>query len=84
MYGPIKTPRKSKCCSTAGNNAKPDSIRRKFYRWFTDFEERFVANPDGMTYRPLAGHEEEIAYREAMRNMDMEILVNKRKAGRRN
>lgn len=86
-YGPIKTPRKSKCCpnecGTAGN-AKADSIRRKFYRWFPDFESRFVRNPDCMTYRPLAGHDEEVAYRKAMREKDKEILVHKRKVGRRN
>jgi hypothetical protein len=47
-YGPIATPRKSKhCpneCGTAGN-AKTHSIsfQRKIYRWFPDFESRFVS-----------------------------------------
>jgi hypothetical protein len=85
-YGPIKTSRKSKSCpdecGTAGS-AKSDSIRRKFYRWFPDFEERFQRNSDGLTYNPKAGHDEEIQYREAMRNMDKEILVHKRKVGRK-
>jgi hypothetical protein len=87
VYGPIKTPRKSKCypdeCGTAGN-VKADSIRRKFYRWFPDFETRFVRNTDSMSYKPLAGHDEEVAYRRTMRENDKEILVYKRKVGRRN
>jgi hypothetical protein len=88
-YGPIATPRKSKhCpneCGTAGN-AKTHSIsfQRKFYRWFPDFESRFVCNPDCKTYRPLAGHDEEVAYRKAMREKGKEITVHKRVAGRRN
>ena len=84
-YGPIKTQRKSKCCpdecGTAGN-AKTDSIRRKFYRWFPDFEERFIRNCDGLTYRPKAGHDEEVEYRRTMREMDKQSLVHKRKIGR--
>jgi hypothetical protein len=82
-YGPIKTPRKSKSCPDE-YGAKSDSIRRKFYRWFPDFEERFQRNSDGLTYNPKAGHDEEIQYREAKRNMDKEILVHKRKVGRKN
>jgi hypothetical protein len=85
-YGPIKTSRKSKSlpdqCGTAGN-AKADSIRRKFYRWFPDFEERFVKNSDGLTFRPKAGHAEEVRYREAMRSKDKKALVYKRKIGRK-
>lgn len=85
-YGPIKTQRKSKSCpdecGTAGN-AKIESVRRKFYRWFPDFEERFVKNSDGVTYRPKAGHKEEVQYRQTMRDMDQTILTRKRKIGRR-
>ncbi|KAL3800656.1 hypothetical protein HJC23_006118 [Cyclotella cryptica] len=88
-YGPIKTPRKRKIKDVSsdengtGGTAKMESIKRKFYRWFPDFEERFVKNPDGFTYRPKAGHDKEVAYRVAMRNMDQEILVHKRKVGRK-
>ncbi|KAL7483612.1 hypothetical protein ACHAW6_009255, partial [Cyclotella cf. meneghiniana] len=88
-YGPIKTPRKRKIKDDSsdengtGGTAKMESIKRKFYRWFPDFEERFVKNPDGFTYRPKAGHDKEVAYRLAMRNMDQEILVHKRKVGRK-
>lgn len=85
-YGPIKTQRKSKSspdeCGTA-SNAKIESVRRKFYRWFPDFEERFVKNSDGVTYRPKAGHKEEVQYRQTMRDMDQTILIRKRKIGRR-
>lgn len=45
-YGPIKTPRKRKTKTTDenghGGSAKVESIKRKFYRWFPDFEERLV------------------------------------------
>ena len=86
-YGPIKTQRKSKCCQdecgTAGN-VKIDSIRRKFYRWFPDFEERFVRNSDGITFSPKAGHSREVKYRKEMREMDKQSLVQKRKIGRKN
>jgi hypothetical protein len=37
-----------------------------------------------MSYKPLAGHDEEVAYRRTMRENDKEILVYKRKVGRRN
>ncbi|KAL7509670.1 hypothetical protein ACHAXN_006636 [Cyclotella atomus] len=87
QYGPIKTPRKRKIKGDDENGAgcaKQESIKRKFYRWFPDFEERFIRNPDGMTYRPKAGHDKEVVYRRNMRDMDQEILVHKRKVGRNN
>jgi len=87
QYGPIKTPRKRKIKGADENGAggaKQESIKRKFYRWFPDFEERFVRNPDGMTYRPRVGHDKEVEYRRNRRDMDQEILVHKRKVGRAN
>ena len=47
-----------------------------------NLQERFVRSPDGRTYEPKAGHDEEVAYRLAMRSKDQEDLVHKRKAGR--
>jgi hypothetical protein len=86
-YGPIITPRKrkikDKSDETKEGVLKAESVKRKFYRWFPDFEDRFVKNPDGFTYRPKVGHDNEKAYRLAMRNMDQEILNHKRKVGRK-
>ena len=87
-YGPIVSPRNRKIKdsneSGRGGAAKVASIKRKFYRWFPDFEDRFVNNPDGLDYMPKAGHENEKAYRAAMRNMDQAVLNHKRKVGRDN
>ena len=88
-YGPIVTPRKRKVKGSSadengtGVTEKPGSIKRKFYRWFPDFEERFAKDPDGLTYSPRAGHDIEVAYRSEMRDMDQEILVHKRRVGRK-
>ena len=76
VYGPIKALR-SRAVKDAGKAAKSGSIRRKFYRWFPDFNERFVKTSDGW-YSPKAGHQEEMIYREAVRKMDKEVLVKKR------
>ena len=76
VYGPIKTLR-NRASKDIDQAAKPDSVRRKFYRWFPDFNERFVITPGGW-YTPKAGHQQEMDYRQAMRKMDLELLVKKR------
>jgi hypothetical protein len=58
------------------------SIKRKFYRWFPDFSERFVRTPEGW-YRPLIGHEAEMKYRAAMRDEDEMELISLRATKRR-
>jgi hypothetical protein len=80
VYGSLKCLR-NRLPADAGKQAKAESIKRKFYRWFPDLEERFVRTEDGW-YRPKAGHEEEIQYREAMRRGDQDCLVKKRSAKR--
>lgn len=57
-------------------------MKRKFYRWFPDFNERFVLQTPGMWYKPKIGHEEEMKYREAMRKKDQEMLAAKRIAAK--
>merc|ERR1719473_1104369 len=59
-----------------------DSVKRKFYRWFPDLDERFVKDGAGF-YKPKFGHEVEIRYREAMRAKDGECLAKKRATCRR-
>mmetsp|Transcript_7310 Transcript_7310/g.13882 ORF Transcript_7310/g.13882 Transcript_7310/m.13882 type:complete len:258 (-) Transcript_7310:295-1068(-) len=58
-------------------NMKIDSVKRKFYRWFPDLEERFVKDKAGF-YRPKFGHQFEMCYRQAMRAKDGETLSKKR------
>ncbi|KAL7547945.1 hypothetical protein ACHAWF_011214 [Thalassiosira exigua] len=82
VYGPIKALR-NRASKELGRAAKPESIRRKFYRWFPDFHERFAKTTVGW-YAPKAGHEEEMRYREAMRKRDQELLVKKRNDKRYN
>jgi len=81
VYGPVKVLRNRGTTGTE-QSVKPDSIRRKFYRWFPDFNERFAKTPEGW-YVPKAGHEHEMEYREAMRKMDQEVLIRKRSATKR-
>lgn len=76
VYGPIKALR-NRASKDTGKGTKPESIRRKFYRWFPDFNERFVKTSDGWV-TPKAGHQQEMQYRESMRKIDQEILVKKR------
>jgi hypothetical protein len=80
VYGSLKCLR-NRLPVDAGKAAKAESIKRKFYRWFPDLEERFVRTEDGW-YRPKAGHEEEMQYREEMRMGDQDCLVKKRSAKR--
>ena len=76
VYGSIKCLRKRQ---TPGGEeyTKVDSVKRKFYRWFPDLDERFAKDEDGY-YRPKLGHEFEVRYREQMRMKDGEILAKKR------
>lgn len=76
VYGPIKALR-NRAVKDTGKAAKPESIRRKFYRWFPDFNERFVKTVDGW-FTPKVGHRQEMQYREMMRCMDQDSLVKKR------
>ena len=64
------------------NNAKIDSVRRKFYRWFPDIDERFERDHEGI-YHPKLGHEFEVDYRERMRKIDGEVLAAKRTGSRK-
>lgn len=77
VYGPIKAGRNRRKINHIGKMVKPESIKRKFYRWFPDFNERFIKAPDGF-FTPNIGHLQEIKYREVMRAMDQELLVKKR------
>lgn len=80
VYGSLKCLR-NRTPVVSGKTAKVDSIKRKFYRWFPDLEERFVRTEEGW-YRPKMGHEEEMRYREAARKGDQENLVKKRNSKR--
>lgn len=76
VYGPIKSLR-NRSSKVTGRAAQPASIKRKFYRWFPDFHERFVNTSEGW-YMPKAGHHQEMQYRESMRTYDQKLLVKKR------
>ena len=75
-YGPIKCLR-NRSSKNQNKEIKAASILRKFYRWFPDFEERFVKISDGR-YIPKIGHEKEIKYREMMRDKDEKYVISKR------
>lgn len=76
VYGSLKCLR-NRTPLASGRSTKVESVKRKFYRWFPDLEERFIRTEEGW-YSPKAGHEEEIQYREAMRKGDQDSLVKKR------
>ena len=59
-----------------GVQVKRESIKRKFYRWFPDLEERFK-HEDGQ-YNPIHGHEHEVSYRRVMRANSMQTVAKKR------
>lgn len=80
VYGSVKCLRDHNKNTT--ETASDDSIRRKFYRWFPDLEERFERDDNG-TYHPRLGHEFEVNYREHMRKLDGEILSAKRTGSRK-
>mmetsp|Transcript_11989 Transcript_11989/g.18456 ORF Transcript_11989/g.18456 Transcript_11989/m.18456 type:complete len:421 (-) Transcript_11989:145-1407(-) len=85
LYGSIKALRirgaaKKKGSAEEGDKKVPlkkDSIKRKFYRWFPNFEERFTIDENGH-YQPVNGHEYEMKYRAEMRQKSMTVVVNKR------
>mmetsp|Transcript_28746 Transcript_28746/g.52463 ORF Transcript_28746/g.52463 Transcript_28746/m.52463 type:complete len:103 (-) Transcript_28746:123-431(-) len=81
VYGPKKCLR-NRTTKESGKIVKPESIRRKFYRWFPDFNERFVKTSDGW-FKPKAGHQQEMTYREELRKQDKIILLAKKKMCRR-
>lgn len=80
VYGSLKCLR-NRTPKDSGKTVKLESIKRKFYRWFPDFEERFEKTPDGW-YQPKIGHEQEMRYREEMRRQDQQVLVKKRNSRR--
>lgn len=82
VYGPMKCIR-NRSSADSGKGIKAASILRKFYRWFPDFEDRFVKTAEGC-YVPKIGHENEIRHREMMRNQDEKYVVNKRNLRRYN
>jgi len=82
-YGSIKCLRnRQKNVEDNINNTKSDSVRRKFYRWFPDLDERFKRDNEGI-YHPKYGHEFEINHRELMRKLDGELLAAKRTGSRK-
>jgi len=80
VYGSLKCLR-NRTPVDSGRTAKMESVKRKFYRWFPDLDERFVRTPEGW-YKPKGGHEEEMRRREIMRKEDQECLVKKRNSKR--
>jgi len=81
IYGSIKCLRKRQSTSSK-ETVKIETIKRKFYRWFPDLEERFERDEGGI-YRPRFGHEFEMCYREEMRAKDGVILGKKRTSSRK-
>ena len=77
VYGPIKCLRQRNSSAHLNSHTKDTSIKRKFYRWFPDFNERFEMTEGGW-FMPKYGHEEEMKYREAMRKSDQQVLIKKR------
>ena len=89
VYGPIKSLRKRQQKKGTGgggvtgdNNMKVDSVKRKFYRWFPDLDERFEKGEDGK-YNPKGGHHAELRYREKMRAAEWKNITGKRAKRRR-
>lgn len=76
VYGPIKCLRKRQGTGD-GENAKTESIKRKFYRWFPDLDERFEKTEAGI-FAPKFGHEVELSYRSDMRKKNGKTLSSKR------
>lgn len=56
---------------------KRESIKRKFYRWFPDLDERFYRTENDQ-YQPIHGHEQEVKYRREMREKSFESVAKKR------
>jgi len=83
VYGPTKCLR-NRTPKDSGKCTKVLSVKRKFYRWFPDFHERFELQ-QGDWYKPKIGHEAEMNYREELRKKDQKVLAAKRlQAGKKN
>ena len=82
VYGPIKCLR-NRTPKDSGKITKVLSVKRKFYRWFPDFHERFELQP-GNWYKPRIGHEMEMKYRENLRTKDQVFLAAKRVSSKKN
>jgi len=83
-YGSIKCLRKRQNKSASKDDCtKIDSVKRKFYRWFPDLDERFTQNINTGMYYPNAGHGAELQYRQMMRMKDGQNLSQKRAACRK-
>ena len=76
VYGPTKCLR-NRTPKESGKCTKILSVKRKFYRWFPDFHQRFDLQP-GNWYKPKIGHEMEMKYREELRTKDQAVLAAKR------
>merc|ERR1719272_6873 len=59
VYGPTKCLR-NRTPKDSGKHTKNASVKRKFYRWFPDFHERFVIQFPGEWYKPKIGHGKEM------------------------
>jgi len=81
VYGSVKCLRK-RLTPAGDENAKIDSVKRKFYRWFPNLDDRFDKDKNGH-YQPKLGHEFETSYRKKMRSEDGEVLAKKRAACRK-
>lgn len=81
VYGPAKCLR-NRTPKESGKATKAQSVRRKFYRWFPDFHDRFELRPGGW-FMPKIGHEEEMRRREELRKRDQVVLAMKRYSKRR-
>ena len=79
VYGSTKCLR-NRTPKESGKCTKSLSVKRKFYRWFPDFQERFVLQMPGAWYMPKIGHEAEMKYREELRKKDQEVIAAKRNA----
>lgn len=90
VYGPVKClcKRKRKGAEEGRDNggaedAKVANVKRKFYRWFPDFEKRFerVVSGEGGEpphYRPKSGHKFEMNHRKERRREDSKLITQKR------
>mmetsp|Transcript_4592 Transcript_4592/g.9904 ORF Transcript_4592/g.9904 Transcript_4592/m.9904 type:complete len:365 (+) Transcript_4592:143-1237(+) len=82
VYGSTKCLRKRNSPDGGAGCTRAESIKRKFYRWFPDLDERFEKDSQGF-YRPKSGHEFEMHYRQEMRKKEGESLNKKRAQKRR-
>ena len=81
VYGPIKYLR-TNLSRPSSKVPKPESVKRRFYRWFPDFSNRFVKDSEGW-WVPKAGHYEEIEHRKDLRMKDQLRVLAKKEERRR-